>query len=159
MSYSIKDIEERPHYMYYLMKSRTKRKGFLTIVSKQYFIEFIKSSKIYYELFLNWKNSGYKLGLTPTVDRIDNQKGYVENNLQILTYTDNQSKGSKETKTGKNKKGLVFNLKHTKTGEEKNFKSGTLARKFLGLPKTMFYSYAKDLKTYNDWLISYGVEV
>ena len=57
------------------------------------------------------------------------------------------------------KKGKVFSLKNIKTNEIKTFSSGTLARLFLNLPKTRFYTYAKNNKVYNDWLIFYSSEV
>lgn len=40
-----------------------------------------------------WKASGYDPKLTPTIDRIDNSKGYELGNLQWLTKSANSRKG------------------------------------------------------------------
>lgn len=65
------------------------------IISKEEFMEwcykesnknsFIKLQKI-------WKESGYKRTLAPSIDRIDNEKGYSIDNLQWLSLRDNIKK-------------------------------------------------------------------
>lgn len=47
----------------------------------------------FHKMYKDWVESGRRLGMTPTVDRIDNDKGYVEGNLQWLTQKDNLRKG------------------------------------------------------------------
>ena len=64
------------------------------------FLGFMANNKQYEELFEKWVQSGYDALLVPTVDRIDNTRGYTLDNMQILTRSDNISKGNKETKTG-----------------------------------------------------------
>jgi hypothetical protein len=138
------------------MTRRTKVKGFPSIISKVEFEKLANDSKVFFELFDAWKDSNFTLALTPTVDRIDNKLGYTKDNIQFLSYKDNQSKGSRETKLGKAKLGKRVYLLNEMTREIKSFISGTAARLFIGLPKTRFYSYLEKNKTYNGWRLCRG---
>lgn len=149
MSNITKDLRLRQ--MYYLMSRRTKIKGFPEIISKDVFISLATASSTFQRLFNDWVENAYSLSYTPTVDRINNSLGYTEDNIQFLSYRENQSKGSKETKTGKHKLGNRVCLTHIVDGSIKTFISGTEARIFLGLPKTRFYSYLEKNKVYNNW--------
>lgn len=144
-------VDLRIRQMYYLMQRRSNKKGFTAIIPKNDFYLLAKSSGVFKNLFYIWEQTGYILSTTPTVDRIDNSLGYIDSNIQFLSYRDNQSKGSKETKTGKHKLGNRVYITHTITGDIKTFISGTEARLFLGLPKTRFYSYLSKNKIYNNW--------
>lgn len=63
------------------------------LISKDEFIEFCKDNEgEIRELWENWKANGYDRKLTPSLDRIDNNKGYVRGNLQFLTLFENQQK-------------------------------------------------------------------
>ena len=153
-----KTLLNRIRFMYSQMKKRSKTKQ-LSLLSKEEFLHLALSSTTLLQLYNNWFNSGFKLSLTPTPDRINNLLGYDIDNIQFLSYVDNQSKGSIETKTGKAKKGKQIVLTHNKTKEVLLFLSGTQARLFLGLPKTKFYTYVKSNSSYNDYKISYSIEV
>lgn len=59
--------------------------------------EFIKTTN-FTELFDGYVGSGRKLALAPTVDRIDNDKGYDIDNIRVITHSENASKGSYERK-------------------------------------------------------------
>jgi hypothetical protein len=65
-----------------LFKSRTKR-----------------GKNNFYELYNNWIDSGYKKSDKPSVDRIDDYKGYSFDNIQLMTWKEN------------NKKNTLFSLK------------------------------------------------
>lgn len=56
-----------------------------------------ESAGTFFSLWNNWAESGYKRGLTPSIDRIDNSKGYILGNLQWLTTEGNRLKYQKET--------------------------------------------------------------
>ena len=63
------------------------------LISKEAFIEFCKDNKDEIrELWENWKANNYNRQLSPSLDRIDNNKGYVAGNLQFLTLRANQQK-------------------------------------------------------------------
>ena len=47
-------------------------------------------------LYKNWQTSGYKRGLSPSVDRINNADGYVLGNLQWITQSANSRKHTKQ---------------------------------------------------------------
>ena len=63
------------------------------IISKEDFIDFCKDNEQEIrELWENWKEHDYNRQLSPSLDRIDNNKGYVAGNLQFLTLRANQQK-------------------------------------------------------------------
>lgn len=49
------------------------------------------------ERFKEWKDSGFKNGMTPSVDRLDPRLPYTFNNMQLITGRENIDKGRKET--------------------------------------------------------------
>jgi len=64
----------------------------IPICSRDEFIKFASNSNPLKTLYKEWQDSGYKLQLTPSVDRIVNEKGYVINNIQFLTFKENTLK-------------------------------------------------------------------
>jgi hypothetical protein len=65
------------------------------ICSKTAFVKWCLSPKIFItfqKIYLAWKKAGFPKKLSPSIDRIDNTKGYELNNLQWLTHQDNSSK-------------------------------------------------------------------
>jgi hypothetical protein len=44
------------------------------------------------QLYEKWINSGYKTELIPSIDRIDDYKGYSFENIQIMTWKENYNK-------------------------------------------------------------------
>ena len=46
----------------------------------------------FYSLYHNWVESGYQRKLAPSIDRIDNDEGYVIGNLQWITQSANVKK-------------------------------------------------------------------
>lgn len=104
----------------------------LPICSKQQFLKFAIANKQFDVLFSIYKKSKGLRRLAPSIDRINNNRGYVVGNMQFLTTSDNAKKDSvrkwifiRNTKTGRiygfskprsvsiflNQKGRV-NLKH-----------------------------------------------
>ena len=51
------------------------------------------------KLYAVWEASGFKLRLTPTVDRKDSKLGYLPENMRWLTHSEN-SRRAKENKFG-----------------------------------------------------------
>jgi len=61
--------------------------------SKKEFSEWVLSQDKFHTLYEEWINSNYATELKPSVDRIDDYVGYVFDNLQILTWEENNKKG------------------------------------------------------------------
>lgn len=73
-------------------KDRAHKYEGLPICSREQFYRKFLYSEHYLELFKKWKSSGYCLKLSPSLDRIDNSKGYTIDNIQIITQSENRKK-------------------------------------------------------------------
>lgn len=60
-----------------------------------------KTYKTFISLYRNWQDSNYDRKKAPSVDRIDNNKGYTVDNMQWLTLSANCVKANKEVKRNK----------------------------------------------------------
>lgn len=49
------------------------------------------------KLHQQWQKSGYEKSMSPSVDRIDNDKGYIPENMQWITLSENSSKDNSKT--------------------------------------------------------------
>lgn len=54
-----------------------------------------RNYKAFIKLYNKWVENGFERKSTPSIDRIDNKLGYMRNNLQWLSLSDNSSKGIK----------------------------------------------------------------
>jgi len=52
-------------------------------------------------LFNNWVNSGYLTNMKPSIDRLDDTKGYSLDNIQLMTWAENKEKGYRDMRRGK----------------------------------------------------------
>jgi hypothetical protein len=66
----------------------------LELMRKEEFYAFTESSAEYDVLYSVWVASGYSRRLSPSIDRIDTNKGYVMGNIQWITHSENSRKGS-----------------------------------------------------------------
>lgn len=67
-------------------------------LSKEEWIKWCYSEtnyKKFIELYNNWIQSNCDRKLNPSIDRVDNKKGYIITNLQWLTQSENSSKNYK----------------------------------------------------------------
>lgn len=64
------------------------------------FVDYWKNNNIFLSLFMKWKNSNYDKWLKPSCDRKDNKISYTWNNIQFVTWkeNDNKQKSSEEQK-------------------------------------------------------------
>ena len=66
--------------------------------------EWIYSQIHFNRLFNIWVNSGYKTELKPSIDRIDDYKGYSLDNIALTIWKKNKEKGHFDIKNGINTK-------------------------------------------------------
>lgn len=64
------------------------------LLAKDAFYEWAKSREDFAKLYEEWKASGFKRTLSPSIDRIDSARGYTTDNMQWLTHSENSSKGT-----------------------------------------------------------------
>ena len=50
-------------------------------------------------LFNQWVESGYAKQLAPSLDRVDNSKGYTLDNLEVVTWEENNRRGAEARST------------------------------------------------------------
>lgn len=94
------NIKRMWSHRYLGIKQRTLGKGsHLTsaykkdLMTKKEFFEWCQSTKKTFEkLKKQWQKSGYQRKFAPSIDRIDNTKGYIAGNLQWLTLSENIKK-------------------------------------------------------------------
>lgn len=85
--------------------------------TKQEFVKWCLENKIYNNLYKQWKVNNYLKGLTPSVDREDDYKGYSFNNIKVCTWGENHLKASRDRKNGVNNK---VSIKVDQIDKEKN---------------------------------------
>jgi hypothetical protein len=61
----------------------------LSILPKEQFYAWAKSDAQFNKLFNAWERAGYDRTLSPSVDRIDNQRGYEPDNIRWVTQSRN----------------------------------------------------------------------
>lgn len=66
---------------------------------------FLLNSDTFNKLYTNWITSNYNKWVKPSLDRLDDNKGYSFNNIQLMTWKENFDKASKCTSEGKFKHG------------------------------------------------------
>lgn len=64
------------------------------LLDKEVFYTWAKDSKKFHRLFKDWEMSGYQQSLTPSVDRIDPTKGYMLDNMEWVTHSENSRRGA-----------------------------------------------------------------
>ena len=78
--------------------------------------DWIFSQPNFNKLFDDWVESGYSKDKTPSCDRIDDYKSYTFDNIQILTWSENNQKHYDDVKNGINNKISKAVIQLTKDG-------------------------------------------
>jgi hypothetical protein len=125
-------------------KSSIKREHILPIYSLEWFTEWCLNNKIFITLFNNWVNSGYNTDLAPSVDRVNNEIGYTETNIQVMTWKENYEKEYVNRNKPISMYSIIDNsLIHT-------FENMAEAAKAINISRTQFGRYINDVNNYVD---------
>jgi len=91
--------------IYSHQKENSKRRGHnAPSYSLDEFREWLFSQNNFEYLYNNWKNCNYEKMLSPSVDRIDDYKGYSIDNISLTTWYENKKRGHQDSKNGINNK-------------------------------------------------------
>lgn len=92
-------------YIYHIQcRHSKKRKHPLPIYTKQELKDWILSQSHFQKLYNDWVESGFKKDLKPSIDRKDDYKPYSLNNIELMTWKENNIKSHNATKLGINNK-------------------------------------------------------
>jgi len=105
------------------LKTRGEKRNYGLYFTFDEFYNWIINKTNFKLLFNNWVNSGYKKDLTPSVDRLDDYKGYSLDNIQLITWGENHTKYFNDVVNLKN-------LKISKKVYQYDF-NGTLIKTFV----------------------------
>ncbi len=70
------------------------------ILPKDEFYEWSLSDPAFHRLFDDWVASDFDRKLAPSIDRIDSQRGYVVDNMEWVTFSENCRRGGKWRPSG-----------------------------------------------------------
>lgn len=85
-------------------QSSVKRGHAMPTYSKQELSQWVLTHELFEMLYKDWCASGYDKYKKPSVDRLDDYCGYTLENIQLVTWFDNNTKGHVDRKSGKNTK-------------------------------------------------------
>ncbi len=71
-----------------------------SVLTKKEFITWASYNKDFHSLFKQWELSGYERTLSPSIDRIDDNKGYTVCNMQFITQGENSAKSNRRPLNG-----------------------------------------------------------
>ena len=60
-----------------------------SILEKELFYKWSKTNKTFIKLFKDWQSKNYDRKLTPSVNRINSEKGYDLDNMEWITHSEN----------------------------------------------------------------------
>jgi len=72
-----------------IQKNRSKYYLGKELMPKLEFYKWASGSWRFHFLFSEWESNGYPRKLTPTIDRIDSEKGYTKDNMRWMTHSEN----------------------------------------------------------------------
>lgn len=64
------------------------------LLEKEDFYNWAKLNETFWKLYEDYKNSGFDRKLAPSVDRIDSSKGYIIDNMEFVTHSENSRRGA-----------------------------------------------------------------
>ena len=77
-------------------KKHSKRRGHRPPeYSKDWLRNWLFTQLLFHKLYKTWKESGFKSALKPSVEREDTTIGYTKQNIQLVTWYENNTRGKK----------------------------------------------------------------
>lgn len=64
------------------------------LLPREDFYRWATQSDKFHKLWVIWVNSGHDRKLCPSVDRVDSSKGYILENMEWVTHSENSRRGS-----------------------------------------------------------------
>lgn len=65
----------------------------LEILGRESFLIFASHDPTFWRLWNQYRESGWRYGMCPSIDRLDQDKGYTLDNIQFITMQENQIRG------------------------------------------------------------------
>lgn len=91
--------------MYHNQVKNSKKRGYeLPSYTKEEFKTWINNQSNFDIIYDIWVENNYNKDFTPSIDRLDDYKPYSFNNIQLLTWKENNEKGKQDRKNGINNK-------------------------------------------------------
>jgi hypothetical protein len=101
--------------------------------SKDELLCFLLENEVFNTLYEEWVLKDYLKNFTPSVDRLDDYKGYSFDNIQIITWRENCKKHHNDRRHGvNNKHSKAIYLKNLSTGKVIKFNSMSEAKRRTG---------------------------
>lgn len=122
-------------YIYHLQCRHSKKRGHsLPKYTKEELKEWIFSQDNFNSLYDSWKKSEYNKDLKPSIDRIDDYKGYSFDNIRLMTWKQNNINSHNATKHGiNNKRNKAVRQKSLEGITIKDFPSQNIASRDTGV--------------------------
>lgn len=104
------------------------------IYTKEWLFEWCLGQELFHILFDKWVESEYDKYMKPSIDRISNFKSYTEDNIQLMTWGENEKKANECLKNGTSRFEYVGVTQLSKEGEPiKEFLNSRQAERELGI--------------------------
>jgi len=88
--------------LYHMQVRNSKARGHdKPLYSSSEFVKKFIDDDIFNELYSNWVDSDYDVYCRPSADRIDNDKGYSFQNINMVTWAENKNNGYADKRSGK----------------------------------------------------------
>ena len=104
--------------IYSTQRFKSKKRNYpLPVYTLEELRKWALSQSIFHKLFNEWVNSGYKHELVPSIDRLDDYKSYTFDNLQVVTWGENNNNYLYNVRNGINNKNRRAVLQYSLDGE------------------------------------------
>ena len=115
--------------------NRSKKRGHhLPKYSRDELYNWCVEQENFIELFNKWKESCCDKKKSPSIDRLDDSKGYCFTNIRLVSFQENMNKSHKDSKDGTGTRETVVVLQYTKKGEFiREFRSVAFASRELNI--------------------------